>query len=150
MHEIRELGDEAAPGDKATFLSVVEPLHRQLRPLIPAPYSSWIQRMLKEGARLAVLFGEEQPRALAVWRTYHTTFQGLRFNVDDLVADERLRGHGHGGRLITWLEERARGLGCDSLSLNSGVARGPTHRFYFRAGLTIYAFGFTKALSSRF
>jgi GNAT superfamily N-acetyltransferase len=150
MHDIQELGDDTIPSEKAAFLGMIEPLHRQLRPRIPEPYAGWMDLMLKEGARIAVLFESKEPRALAVWRTYHTTSQGLRFNVDDFVADERLRGQGHGGRLMSWLEERARGLGSDSFSLNSGVARGPTHRFYFRAGLTIYAFGFTKALSSRF
>lgn len=106
--------------------------------------------MLTEGARLVASSDEGTPRALCVWRMYHTTFQGLRFNVDDLIAHEDFRGDGHGGRLLAWLESRARKLGCDTLSLNSGVQRGPTHRFYFRAGLTIYAFGFSKALSDRF
>ena len=148
--EIRELEDGAPPHEKTAYLDWAEPLHRQLRPRIPAPYAAWIGRMLAEGARLATVSEDGAPRALAVWRTYHTTFQGLRFNVDDLVADERRRGEGHGGRLLAWLEERARSLGCDSFSLNSGVQRGPTHRFYFKAGLTIYAFGFSKPLTHRF
>lgn len=150
ISEIRELDDRVGPEERAACLDLAEPLHRQLRSRIPTPYAAWIERMLKEGARLVTLSEDGVPRALAVWRMYHTTFQGLRFNVDDLVAHESFRGQGHGGRLLTWLEERARGLNCDSLSLNSGVQRGPTHRFYFQSGLTIYTFGFTKPLSSRF
>ena len=37
-------------------------------------------------------------------------------------------------------------LGCPALSLDSGIQRARAHRFYFREGLAITTFGFTKSL----
>lgn len=150
MTSLQELDKDTDPLVRAELLASVEPLHRQLRPKIPAPYAGWIGQMLEEGAHLAALTESGVPRALAVWRAHHTTFNGLRFYIDDLVTDEAHRSAGYGGRLLAVLEERARRLGCDTFTLDSGVHREAAHRFYFRAGLTIASFSFGKRLTGRF
>lgn len=150
MVEFREADVTSDAAARARLLATVEPLHRQLRPKIPAPYAAWLERMFEEGAHLVALFDEGAPRALAVWRAYHTTFNGLRFYVDDLVTDESRRGRGHGGALLAVLEERAREFGCDTFTLESSVVRDAAHRFYFRAGMTIVNFSFAKRLTARF
>lgn len=150
MIEYREADATSDAAARARLLAAVEPLHRQLRPKIPAPYAAWLERMFAEGAHLVALFDAGEPRALAVWRAYHTTFNGLRFYVDDLVTDETQRSRGHGGALLAALEARARQMGCDTFTLESSVVREAAHRFYFRAGMTIANFSFAKRLTARF
>jgi GNAT superfamily N-acetyltransferase len=105
-----------------------------------------MRRMFAEGAEMAILLAGGEVKSLAVYRSHHTTFHGHRFYVDDLVTDQAERGQGFGARMLAWCEARARERGCDVFDLESGVQRPRTHRFYFRAGLTIFAFGFTKPL----
>lgn len=130
----------------AALLSAAEALHRSFRAGLPGDYEAYMRRMFDEGAEMAVLLAGGAVRSLAVYRTHHTTFHGLRFYVDDLVTDETERGRGFGGQMLAWCETRARERGCDAFDLESGVQRPGAHRFYFRHGLTIFAFSFTKSL----
>lgn len=127
-------------------LRSAESLHRTLRPALPPDYEAYMRRMFAEGAEMAALLVAGVVRSLAVYRCHHTTFHGLRFYVDDLVTDEAERGRGFGQSLLTWCEQRARARNCDAFDLESGVQRAGAHRFYFREGLTIFAFSFTKPL----
>lgn len=128
-------------------LLAAEVLHRSLRPNLPRPYEGYMRRMFAEGAEMAVLVVDGAVASLAVYRSHHTTFHGFRLYIDDLVTDEANRGSGHGRRILSWCEARARERGCDTLDLESGVQRPRTHQFYFRERLTIFAFGFTKPLA---
>lgn len=130
----------------AAYLAAAAALHRSLRANLPADYEAYMRQMFAEGAEMAVLIADGAIRSLAVYRSHHTTFHGLRFYVDDLVTDEAERGRGFGGQMLAWCENRARERGCDAFDLESGVQRPGTHRFYFRHDLTIFAFGFTKSL----
>ena len=129
-----------------SWLLRAETLHRSLRPDIPQPYCDYMRKMFAEGAEMAVLHENGVPKSLAVYRCHHTTFHGLRFYLDDLVTEEADRGAGYGADVLAWCENRARTRGCAWLDLESGVQRARTHRFYFRRGLEIFAFSFTKAL----
>jgi GNAT superfamily N-acetyltransferase len=128
------------------YLSSAAELHRTLRPNLPVDYETYMRRMFDEGAEMAILTVQGQIKSLAVYRCHHTTFHGFRFYVDDLVTEEGQRGQGFGRKILAWCETRARQRGCDTFDLESGVQRPRTHQFYFREGLTIFAFGFTKPL----
>ncbi len=128
------------------LLSSAEALHRTLRPNLPPDYQACMHRMFAEGAEMAILVVDCAIRSLAVYRCHHTTFHGLRFYIDDLVTDENARGRGYGSILLRWCEERARERHCNSFDLESGAQRSRAHQFYFREGLTILAFSFSKTL----
>src|SRR5690349_6649075 len=85
-----------------------ERLHRTLRPSLPADYEGYLRRMFSEGARMAILHVSDEPKALAVYRIHHTTIQGLRFYLDDLVTDEGERGRGLGAAMLDWCIAKAR------------------------------------------
>lgn len=121
-----------------------ERLHRTLRPALPADYEGYLRRMFSEGARMAVLHLSGETKALAVYRLHHTTFQGFRFYLDDLVTAEDRRGQGLGAALLDWCVAKARTERCDTFALDSGVQRAAAHRFYFRHGLAVSSFGFTR------
>ena len=111
-----------------------------IAPIAPAPRAN----TPTASARMAVLPEFNRPKALAVYRIHHTTFQGLRFFVDDLVTEEAARGQGFGSALLDWCVGKARAGRCDTFALDSGVQRTAAHRFYFRHGLVIRSFAFSK------
>lgn len=143
-YAVHSLSDEEVT--IADWLARSESLHRVLRPGLPRDYQAYLRLMFSEGARMVVLHEAEVPKAIALYRVLHTTFSGRRFYVDDLVTVESERGRGYGAALLRWCEEAARTSGCDTFSLDSGVQRTAAHRFYFRHGLAITAFGFAKPL----
>ncbi|MDF7674017.1 GNAT family N-acetyltransferase [Acetobacteraceae bacterium ESL0709] len=130
----------------ASILRGAETLHRSLRPDLPDDYVAYMQQMFSEGAEMAVLMVDGKAKAIAVYRSFHTTFHGYRFYIDDLVTDAVERSRGYGRCLLAWCEARARERGCDVLALDSGVQRTEAHRFYFRERLSIFAFSFMKLL----
>ncbi len=134
------------PDAHQNLIDSVEDLHRQLRRDIGLPYGGFMRRLFEEGAEMAILLEGGAARGIAVFRCHQTTFHGKRFYIDDLVTDEAERGRGYGARLLTWCEELAKARGCTALDLESGVHRPKAHRFYFRQGMTIFTFGFTKDL----
>jgi GNAT superfamily N-acetyltransferase len=130
----------------AAWLPRSSRLHRSLRPAIPEPYDAYMRTMFAEGAEMAILHADDLVQSLAVYRCHHTTFHGYRFYVDDLVTGESQRSRGFGAALLNWCEQRARERRCDTFDLESGVQRPRAHQFYFRNGLTIFGFSFSKQL----
>jgi GNAT superfamily N-acetyltransferase len=145
-HEIVAVTDDLTA--HGTWLARAEGLYRAFRVKIPTDYDGYLRGMFVEGAEMAILHVGGGVKSLVMYRCHHTTFHGFRFYVDDLVTDEAERAQGFGGALLRWCEQRARARGCDSFDLESGVQRPRTHKFYFREGLSIFAFGFTKPLQS--
>lgn len=124
-----------------------EALHRDFRPRLEGDYVAYLRRMAAEGARMTQLVDEDEVRAIAIWRTFLTTYCGRRFEIDDLVTAEGHRSKGYGATLIKALEAKARSLSCDEVRLTSATWRVEAHRFYFRERYTIDAFLFGKTLS---
>jgi GNAT superfamily N-acetyltransferase len=135
-------GAVAAPA----WLAAAEPLHRDLRPQLPADYAATMARVFASGGRLIVAAHDDAAVGLAVWRVLENTMFGRFLYVDDLVTDSALRSRGVGKALLSRCEAIAGELGCREFVLDSGVQRAQTHRFYFREGLVVRAFNFGKTL----
>ncbi len=146
VERIDVAGHALPSGDETALLDQGETLHRAFRPIMGSDYRAHISEMFAEGAGLIQLFDEGEVRALAVWRAFHTTYCGYRLEIDDLVTDETQRSKGYGATLLAFVETKARAMGCDTLTLNSGTQRTRAHAFYFRERLHIQAFHFTKDL----
>lgn len=132
--------------DADSALRQGETLHRDFRPKINGDYVAYLQRMAAEGACVTQLVDAGEVRAIAVWRSYLTTYCGRRFEIDDLVTADGQRSRGYGARLMKALEARARALSCDAVLLSSATNRVGAHRFYHRERFAITAFLFGKAL----
>lgn len=121
----------------------------QLRPHLTA--DGFVEQalvQLTEGYQLAALEEDGRVEALAGFRMYHITVAGGKaVYVDDLVTSSANRSTGYGAMLLGWVEDYARSEGCIRLSLDSGVDNSRAHRFYFREGLRISAFHFSKSLT---
>lgn len=131
------------------WLARAEAVHRQLRPALPsgAGYLAKMQRVFAGGGRMSLLVADEAVLALAVWRSFEDTYNGIKFYVDDLVADEAQRSGGAGRALLEALVAHARRAGADGITLDSGVQRHRAHAFYFREGFHILSHNFKKQLT---
>ena len=101
-----------------------------------------------EGYRLAGSFaeGDEQAAAVAGFRAVHYIAWGHALYCDDLGTRLEYRGRGHAGRLLDWMIEEARRLGCGEFHLDSGVGpdRTDAHRLYFNKGMRISSHHFSR------
>jgi len=140
--DLRLVEDEAA-------VAVCWPLMRQLRPHLASAaelVSRW-RRQAASGYRLLALWRDGRPVALAGFRVQDNLVHGVHLYVDDLVTDEAERSGGHGARLMVWLVEEGRAVGCSRLVLDTPLTNVLGHRFYYRNGLLATALRFAQPLS---
>jgi GNAT superfamily N-acetyltransferase len=124
---------------------------RELRPRL-ADEESFVKTVdhvqRAEGYRLVGVFegGSADAVAVAGFRVAHSLAWGHHLYVDDLSTLPEARRRGHGRRLLDWLHEEAKRLGCEQLHLDSGVGhdRADAHRLYLNAGLQITAHHFAR------
>lgn len=128
------------------WLTHSETVHRQLRPHLPIDYVGRMREVFASGAAMAVCVRDDNVCGIAVFRIEEKTFDGRVMYCDDLVTDESSRSSGIGRALIRYMETLATEHGCDNFTLDSGTQRQQAHKFYFREGLTVSAFHFSKTL----
>jgi GNAT superfamily N-acetyltransferase len=128
------------------------PVMVQLRPkLLETEFVARIRRKETEGYRLAYAQDDRAVvRCVAGFRPMDRLHIGRVLYVDDLVTDAASRSQGFGDALFDWLAARARELGCESLTLDSGTHRTDAHRFYLRKRMKIVSFHFDLPLSESF
>ncbi|CAA9440917.1 MAG: hypothetical protein AVDCRST_MAG78-2431 [uncultured Rubrobacteraceae bacterium] len=120
---------------------------RQLRThLDEDEYLEKIKRMRRSGYRLAAATEGGEVQCVAGFRIVEFLAHGKFLYVDDLVTAVDARSEGQGERMLDWLAGVAREEGCGSLQLDSGVQRHKAHRFYFRKGMNISSYHFSKSL----
>ena len=132
---------------QAALLASAETVHRQLRPHLPADYRRRMEEVFASGAEMAVAVEGGRVVGVTVFRVIEKTFTGRELYCDDLVTDEARRSAGAGRAMVAYMERVGRSRGCDVLALDSGTQRQKAHRFYFREGLVVGAFHFSKRLS---
>jgi GNAT superfamily N-acetyltransferase len=100
------------------------------------------------GYRLVGSFDDDEANAAAVagFRIVEFLAWGRGLYVDDFVTAAGRRGRGHADRLFEWMVAEARREGCAELHLDSAVGpeRQDAHRFYFRHGMRIAAYHFSR------
>lgn len=123
------------------------PVMLTLRPdLDLAGFVARVRRMMGEGYRLSFVEHDGEIAAVAGWRVQEMLSRGRFVYVDDLVTAPAARSQGHGGRLLEWIADEARRLGCARLHLDSGVQRIDAHRFYFAHRMHIACYHFARGL----
>jgi len=129
--------------DEAT-LAAAEQVHRQLRPQLPPDYVKRMREVIAAGAEMAVAMQAGRVAGVAVWRVMEKTLSFRELYCDDLVTDEGQRSTGVGHALMEHMAKVARERGCDLFTLDSGTQRQQAHKFYFREGMTITSFHFSR------
>ena len=130
------------------LLAASESVHRQLRPHIRANYAERMKEIFAGGAEMAVVAMNGKVAGITVFRVMEKTFSGRELYCDDLVTDAAQRSTGVGHALMEYMEKVARERRCEFLTLDSGCRREQAHKFYFREGLTITSFHFSRSLAA--
>lgn len=137
--------DLDGPDDPRWALAL--PVLRELRPhLTPELLRQVVTEGAPQGLRFTALLVGGECVAVAGWRLVATTSAIRKLYVDDLSTAAAHRSRGHGSTLLRVLTERARGLGCTAIDLDSGVQRFGAHRFYLRERMDIVSHHFTRRL----
>jgi GNAT superfamily N-acetyltransferase len=71
---------------------------------------------------------------------------GRYLQASNLVVDENFRGRGIGKKILNYLENKARNLGCDKMALDSYTENKKSHSLYFNEDFYIRGFHFMKDL----
>lgn len=123
---------------------------RELRPTLvsAADFVAKVRQQQAEGFHLAFLESAGEVVTVAGFRVQNMLASGLTLYVDDLVTGDAYRSQGNGKAMLAWLIAHARGLGCDTFSLDSGTHRQEAHAFYFRESMRISSFHFMLPLKS--
>ncbi|MBI1729160.1 GNAT family N-acetyltransferase [Candidatus Acetothermia bacterium] len=118
----------------------------QLRPHIKDKHELMerVKRQQSEGYYLAYAEDGGVVHAVAGFRIFEMLSRGRFMYVDDLVTNENSRSAGYGKALFEWLVRYAKAEKCERLNLDSGVHRFRAHRFYFREGMHIQAYHFSR------
>ncbi len=146
MTRIVEVTDESGAIVAPDWFRKAEAVHRQLRTALPPDYEAKMKRVFAGSARMCVAVEGVDVTGVAVYRAYENTFYGTQLYVDDLVTDANRRSRGVGHALLGHLERKVRAAGFDSLTLDSGTQRLQAHKFYFREGMAVTSFHFSKKL----
>ena len=133
----------------ADLLAAAEGVHRQLRPHLPSGYVERMKVIFAGGAEMAVAETAGRVSGIAVFRIIEKTFTGRELYCDDLVTDDKQRSTGVGRALMQYMERIAKERGCDWFALDSGCQRQQAHKFYFREGMTVTAFHFSKTVAEK-
>jgi len=125
------------------------PAMRELRPhLSEEEFVAQVQRQRQNHGYTLVYIAEQgEVMAAAGYRVAEFLAWGKTFYLDDLITRESARKHGHGGKLLDWLLEKAHELGCRQFHLDSGVQRHDAHRLYLGRKMQITSHHFTKGLA---
>ena len=70
------------------LLAAAEPVHRQLRPQLPADYAARLGQIFGSGGRMAVAQENGRVVGVCVYRILEKTYSGREIYCDDLVTDE--------------------------------------------------------------
>src|SRR5690606_7139918 len=106
-----------------------------------------IAEQRKDGYRLAYVESDGEVLCVAGFVVGTKLACGKHVYVDDLVTTARHRSRVAGAKMIAWLKDHARGLGCEHIHLDSGVQRFGAHRFYLREGFNISSHHFSLTIS---
>ena len=104
-----------------------------------------IRRMSKESYQLACI-KDSKIKAVIGYRSLEMFVTRKILYVDDLVTDEQCRSMGHGKKLLQWLCNEAKALGCSYIELDSDNSGVETHRFYKINGFESVAQHFSYAV----
>ena len=137
--------EEIAPDDER-LPAVFGVMHELRTHLSLDEFRALYEKSQQQGYRVAAVFDEGEPRAVAGYRLMTNLVSGPNLYVDDLVTAEKWRSRGYGQRLNDYLVQKAKDEGCGSIQLDSAVHRAEAHRFYFREHYRVASFHFVRVL----
>ncbi len=123
------------------------PLVKQTNPTLEKKeFEARLKKMLKQGYRCIAMVNDREYLGICGFWWGTKIWCGDYIDLDNLVVDEKHRNKNIGKKLVAWIENEAKTLGCDQTSLDCYVSFYDTHRFYFREGYIIKGYHFIKPI----
>lgn len=124
----------------AEFVRLLEP------ELSVALISARLTEMVGQGYGCAGVFDAERLLGIAGFSTRTHCFSGRVMYVENVVFSPEARNQGAGKVLMIWLENLARELGCEMLTLDAYARNERARAFYARLGYDPRGVHFVKEL----
>lgn len=105
------------------------------------------EMILNNNYKMVAGFHDEKMIAISGYWIARMLYCGRYLQASNLVVDENFRGNGVGKKILNYLENKARKLGCDKMVLDSYSENKKSHSLYFREEFYIRGFHFMKDLT---
>jgi len=128
---------EIRPAVTSAELEACFPVMVELRPHLAdaSELVTCVQAQAAQGYRLLAAWRDTAVVGAAGYRMQENLIRGRFCYVDDLVVAEAERRNGLGARLLDAVAAEARRVGCQRLTLDTGLDNLLGQRFYFRYGM---------------
>ena len=105
------------------------------------------EMILNNNYKMVAGFHDEKMIAISGYWIARMLYCGRYLQASNLVVDENFRGNGVGKKILNYLENKARKLGCDKIVLDSYSENKKSHSLYFGEDFYIRGFHFMKDLT---
>ncbi len=105
------------------------------------------EMILNNNYKMVAGFHDEKMIAISGYWIARMLYCGRYLQASNLVVDENFRGNGVGKKILNYLENKARKLGCDKMVLDSYSENKKSHSLYFGEDFYIRGFHFMKDLT---
>ena len=123
-------------------------IHQMYKKMDYKGFESALDEMiLNNNYKMVAGFYDEKMIAISGYWIARMLYCGRYLQASNLVVDENFRGLGAGKKILNYLENKARKLGCDKMVLDSYSENKKSHSLYFREDFYIRGFHFMKDLT---
>jgi len=123
-------------------------IHQMYKKMDYKGFESALDEMiLNNNYKMVAGFYDEKMIAISGYWIARMLYCGRYLQASNLVVDENFRGRGAGKKILNYLENKARKLGCDKMVLDSYSENKKSHSLYFREDFYIRGFHFMKDLT---
>ena len=105
------------------------------------------EMILNNNYKMVAGFHDEKMIAISGYWIARMLYCGRYLQASNLVVDKNFRGNGVGKKILNYLENKARKLGCDKIVLDSYSENKKSHSLYFGEDFYIRGFHFMKDLT---
>jgi len=102
--------------------------------------------MITQNYECAAVFDDQKLIGISGMWFCTRHYSGKSMEVDHVYIEESYRNKGLGKQFLEWVCDYGKSKGCESCELNTYVSNPLSHKFYFKADFSIYAYHFFKKL----
>ena len=104
------------------------------------------EMILNNNYKMVAGYIDNKMIAVSGYRIARMLYCGRYLQACNLVVDENFRGRGVGKKILNYLENKARNMGCNKMVLDSYTENKKSHSLYFNESFYIRGFHFMKDL----
>ena len=105
------------------------------------------EMILRNNYKMTAGYIDDKLIAVSGYWVARMLYCGRYLQACNLVVDEDFRGCGVGKKILNYLENKARNLGCNKMVLDSYTENKKSHSLYFNEDFYIRGFHFMKDLT---